>query len=212
MGELVLLVVAAAWAAVLIPPLLRSRIENRPNSSVTDFRRKLNKLQGAVPHRAGGSMRAMARPLAQSPLQRPAAGGRPGQQPAQLRRNGVGRSHGGQSTSRAGTGTQLREAPRGRTHGDSTGGQPRPQQQHRQSHVTRHNVSGADQLRRRRSNVLFMLVAAAGATLFLAATTQEPAMLYLFALTFLALCGYAYLLSQVRQRESGSWPTDWMQH
>ena len=57
MGELVLLVVAAAWAAVLIPPLLRSRIENRPNSSVTDFRRQLNRLQSTVPQRAGGSMR-----------------------------------------------------------------------------------------------------------------------------------------------------------
>lgn len=210
MGELVLLVVAAAWAAVLIPPLLRSRIENRPNSSVTDFRRQLNKLQGAVPHRAGGSMRNMARPLAQSPLQRPAAGGRPGQQPAQLRRSG-GRSHGAHSVSQVGAGTQVREAPqRIRTHGDSTGGHPRAQQHHRQSHVARHDVSAADQLRRRRTNVLFMLVIAAGASLFLAATTQEPAMLYLFALSFLALCGYAYLLSQVRQRESSTWGNDWM--
>ncbi len=90
MGELVLLVVAAAWAAVLIPPLLRSRIENRPNSSVTDFRRQLNRLQSTVPSRASGSMRGMARPLAPSPLQRPAAAGRPGMQPAQLRRTSGG--------------------------------------------------------------------------------------------------------------------------
>lgn len=215
MGELVLLVVAAAWAAVLIPPLLRSRIENRPNSSVTDFRRQLNKLQGAVPHRAGGSMRGMARPLAQSPLQRPAAGGRPGQQPAQLRRSGGGRSHGGHNQAHVASGTQVREAPqRVRSHGDPTGGQPRPQpeQHHRQTHVARSNVSSSDQLRRRRSNVLFMLVATAGATLFLAATTQEPVMLYLFALAFLTLCGYAYMLSQVRQRETRSWGNDWMQH
>jgi len=67
MGELVLLVVAAAWAAVLIPPLVRSRIENRPNSSVTDFRRQLNRLQSTVPSRAS-SMRGMARPLAPSPI------------------------------------------------------------------------------------------------------------------------------------------------
>jgi len=213
MGELVLLVVAAAWAAVLIPPLLRSRIENRPNSSVTDFRRQLNKLQGAVPHRAGGSMRGMARPLAQSPLHRPAAGGRPGLQPAQMRRSGSGRVHGEYSTTQVGVGTEVREpAPRGRTHGDPTGGQPRPQQPHRQAHVAHHNVSGADQLRRRRTNVLFMLVLTAGGTLFLAATTQEPALLYMFALAFLALCGYAYLMSQVRQRESTSWPNDWMNH
>jgi len=213
MGELVLLVVAAAWAAVLIPPLLRSRIENRPNSSVTDFRRQLNKLQGTVPNRASGPMRGMARPLAQSPLHRPAAAGRPGVQPAQMRKAGSGRTHGSQQSGRASLTTQVREpAPRGRTHGDPTGGQPRPQQQHRQAHVARHDVSAADQLRRRRSNVLIMLVLAAGATLFLAATTQEPAMLYLFAIAFLALCGYAYLLSQVRQRETGSWPNDWMQH
>jgi len=213
MGELVLLVVAAAWAAVLIPPLLRSRIENRPNSSVTDFRRQLNKLQGTVPNRASGSMRGIARPLAQSPLHRPAASGRPGVQPAQMRKAGSGRTHGGAQSGRAVMATQVREpSPRGRTHGDPTGGQPRPQQQHRQAHVARHDVSAADQLRRRRSNVLIMLVLASGATLFLAATTQEPAMLYLFAFAFLALCGYAYLLSQVRQRESGSWPNDWMHH
>ena len=207
MGELVLLVVAAAWAAVLIPPLLRSRIENRPNSSVTDFRRQLNKLQSTVPSRASGPMRGMARPLAQSPLQRPAAAGRPGMQPAELRRGGT-RSHGGRTATMA---PPRDAAPRRRTHGDPTGGQPRPQQ-HRQAHVARHSMSADDQLRRRRSNVLFMLVVAAGATLVLAATTKEPAMLYVFALTFLALCGYTYLLAQARQREASSWPNDWMHH
>ena len=78
MAQLVLLVVAAAWAAVLIPPMLRSRVENHPNSSVTDFRRQLNTLQStSTPPR--GSLRGMGRPLAQSPLHRPAAAGRPGQ-------------------------------------------------------------------------------------------------------------------------------------
>lgn len=210
MGELVLLVVAAAWAAVLIPPLLRSRIENRPNSSVTDFRRQLSRLQSTVPSRATSPMRGMARPLAQSPLQRPAAGGRPGMQAAQVRR-GATRTHGARSTAVA----PHEAAPRRRTHGDPTGGQPRPRdrdQQHRQAHVARHRVSPAEQLRRRRSNVLFMLVVAAGSTLFLAATTQEPLMLYVFALAFLALCGYTYLLAQARQRETSNWPSDWMHH
>jgi hypothetical protein len=208
MGELVLLVVAAAWAAVLIPPLLRSRIENRPNSSVTDFRRQLNRLQSTVPNRAAGPMRGgMARPLAQSPLHRPAAAGRPGMQTAQLRRGGT-RAHGGRVAAEA----PVREAaPRRRTHGDPTGGQARPSQAQRQA-PARHAVSAADQLRRRRSNVLFMLVIAAGSTLFLAATTKETVMLYLFAIAFLSLCGYMYMLAQVRQRESGSWPNDWMQH
>ena len=217
MGELVLLVVAAAWAAVLIPPLLRSRIENRPNSSVTDFRRQLNRLQSTVPNRAAGPMRGgMARPLAPSPLHRPAAAGRPGMQAAQLRRGG-NRAHGG----KVATAAPAREAaPRRRSHGDPTGGQPRPsqaqhhhhQQQHRRSQIARPAASTSDQVRRRRSNVLFMLVLAAGSTLFLAATTKETAMLYLFAIAFLSLCGYMYMLAQVRQRESGSWPNDWMHH
>lgn len=216
MGELVLLVVAAAWAAVLIPPLLRSRIENRPNSSVTDFRRQLNRLQSTVPNRAAGPMRGgMARPLAQSPLHRPAAAGRPGMQAAQLRRGG-NRAHGG----KVATAAPAREAaPRRRSHGDPTGGQPRPSQaqhhhqhHHRRSQIARPAASTSDQVRRRRSNVLFMLVLAAGSTLFLAATTKETAMLYLFAIAFLSLCGYMYMLAQVRQRESGSWPNDWMHH
>ena len=128
MGELVLLVVAAAWAAVLIPPLLRSRIENRPNSSVTDFRRQLNRLQSTVPSRASGSMRGMARPLAPSPLQRPAAAGRPGMQAAQLRRNSAGRSHGARAAAATLAPVREQAAPRRRSHGDPTGGQPRPRQ------------------------------------------------------------------------------------
>ena len=212
MGELVLLVVDAAWAAVLIPPLVRSRIENRPNSSVTDFRRQLNRLQSTVPSRAS-SMRGMARPLAPSPLMRPAAGGRPGMQGAQLRRTTAGgtRAHGARAA--APVAVPVREAaPRKRTHGDPTGGQPRPRQAagHRQAHVSRHAMAQAEVVRRRRSNMLFMLVLAAGSTLFLAATTKAPIMGYLFAVAFLALCGYLYLLSQARQREATQWPQDWM--
>lgn len=218
MGELVLLVVAAAWAAVLIPPLLRSRIENRPNSSVTDFRRQLNKLQSTVPSRASGTMRGMARPLAQSPLHRPVAAGRPGMQPAQLRRGAGGRVHAERDVR---TSAPVRETPRRRTHGDPTGGQPRPHQggrtsavqsdrHHRRTAVARRSSVSADEIRRRRSNVMFLMVLATGGAFFLAATTKEQVFYYLFALSFLALFGYAFLLSQARQRESQSWPSDWM--
>ena len=204
MGELVLLVVAAAWAAVLIPPLLRSRIENRPNSSVTDFRRQLNKLQSTVPSRASGPMRGMARPLAQSPLHRPVAGGRPGVAPAQLRRGGT-RSHGARAAQSASVAPVREAAPRRRMHGDPTGGQPRPGGPggHRQAQVPRQHASASALVRRRRSNMLFTLVVASAATLFLAATTQATLMLYLFAASFLALCGYLYLLSQMRRARHG---------
>lgn len=190
MGQLVLLVVAAAWAAVLIPPLLRSRVENRPNSSVTDFRKQLNRLQSTVPARAGGSLRPVGRPLAPSPMQR--SGGRHGA----AHRAHVeprGRSH------RA----DMREASV-RRHTEPGAAQHRA---HRQTQVRRPNP--AQDLRRRRANVLFVLALTTAATLFLAATTKATVMLYLFALAFLALCGYVYLLSQIRQREQRSWPAAW---
>jgi len=209
MGELVLLVVAAAWAAVLIPPLLRSRIENRPNSSVTDFRRQLNRLQNTVPSRASGPMRGMARPLAQSPLQRPAAAGRPGAQQAQLRRGTGGRSHGQRDPRSAGG--PVREVQRTRSHGDPTGAHDRPDR-HRRTAVARHDLTSAEEIRRRRSNVMVMLVMATAGSFFLAATTKAQIFYYLFALAFLALFGFAFLLSQARQREAQAWPSDWMHH
>lgn len=76
MSKIVLLVVGAAWAAVLIPPLVRGRSENRPHSSVVDFRRQLSTLQRTAPHRGATPLR-VARPLAPSPS-RPVAARRSG--------------------------------------------------------------------------------------------------------------------------------------
>lgn len=130
MAQLILLVVAAAWLAVLIPPMLRSRVENRPNSSVTDFRRQLTKLQHtATPPR--GAVRTMGRPLAQSPLSRPVANGRPGQPTL---RSGVTRQPSKSELAARGNTTTMPgrpveptlDGPRFRTHGDPTGGQRRP--------------------------------------------------------------------------------------
>lgn len=45
MSNLILLLVAAAWAAVLVPPLVRSRLRNSPTNSVSNFRRQLTSLQ-----------------------------------------------------------------------------------------------------------------------------------------------------------------------
>lgn len=77
MSRLVLIVVAAAWAAVLLPPLLRSRMESRPDTSVSSFRRQLTSLQRSTPAAGMAPMRSMARPLAGSP--RPGVGQRTGQ-------------------------------------------------------------------------------------------------------------------------------------
>jgi hypothetical protein len=228
MAKLVLLVVAAAWAAVLIPPMLRSRVDNRPNSSVTDFRRQLSTLQGTATGGRGG-MRTIGRPLAQSPLQRPAAGGRPGHahhRQASLHADTATRTapRSGQSRS---TTAPVRSGParsgptrsvrnnQFRTHGDPG------HDVHRQAHVDRHLTDTRQRrperiadprsdVRRRRTNVLFLLVVTTACALFLAATTSSTVLLYVFALSFLALCGYVYLLAQLRQREATGWNNDWI--
>ena len=56
---MVVLILAVMWIAVLAPPLLRSRAEGRPSSSVSSFRRQLSSLQRATPM----APRAAARPI-----------------------------------------------------------------------------------------------------------------------------------------------------
>ena len=181
MPTLVLLAVAAVWAAVIVPPLLRSRVENRPNSSVTDFRRQLSTLQRAVPTRTMVPMRGMARPLTQAPQQRQAMHGHPGQ---------VRRAGHQQPGRQAMQGASLRS--HGNVPADQTAG-------HRTMHL--HKVSQREMVRRRRANVLFVLVVTVGITGFLAASTHASAMVYAFAFSFVSLCGYCYKLVQIRNTE-----------
>ena len=184
MQPIVLLAVAAVWAAVIIPPLLRSRVENRPNSSVTDFRRQLSTLQRAVPTRTMVPMRGMARPLAQAPQQRQLTHTSLHGQPGQVRRSPATNS------------ASLTGGAQQRSHG---GAQPDNTAGHRQMHL--HKVSQREIVRRRRANVLFILVLTVGITGFLAATTHANAMVYAFALSFVSLCGYCYKLVQLRNYE-----------
>jgi hypothetical protein len=176
MGKIVLLAVAAAWAAVLIPPLIRSRVENRPNSSVTDFRRQLSTLQRAVPTRGMAPMRSIGRPLAQSPLTRPVAAGRP----SQLTRGATPQATRGH--------LQVATLDRGIA---SSRAHARPVRRPSQREI----------MRRRRANVLFLLAGSFAVTLFLFATTKSDATMYAFVLSFFALMGYCYKLVQLRNVE-----------
>ena len=173
METIVVVAVVAVWAAVIVPPLLRSRTENRPNSSVHDFRRQLSTLQRTVPTRTMVPMRGMARPLTQAP-QATRSHGQPGQ---------ARRMH-GHATDHLHTATLDRGA-----------GAPH----HRQTHL--HRVSQRELVRRRRANVLFMLVVAVAISGFLAATTHAGAMVYAFAFSFIATCAYCYKLAQLRAYE-----------
>lgn len=200
MERIVLLAVAAAWAAVLLPPLLRNRSDNRPGSSVSDFSRQLSSLQRSVPTRGMAPMRSMSRPLTNSPLARPAAGGRPGQMHGSLHGQAQHRTLSVVPAHRDATSAG---APQRRTHGEVGGMRSHGDHAHRQAHVQRAN-GPREEVRRRRTNVLFMLVMAFVGSLFLAATTHSSVMMYALALTFLSLCAYCYRLVQLREIERRS--------
>lgn len=63
---MVLLILAVIWAAVLIPPALRSRAEGRPADSITNFHRQLAVLRRAGP-RTGRYGDWMSSPFGRSP-------------------------------------------------------------------------------------------------------------------------------------------------
>ena len=88
-----------------------------------------------------------------------------------------------------------------RTHGDPTGGQRRP------SNATGEIRTPAKQ---RRLNIMFVLVVSTACTLFLAATTGSQVMYYGFALSFLSLFGYIWMLAQARQRVTTGAYDGWM--
>ena len=78
MKPLVLLILAVVWGVALIPPLLRSRSDLRPNSSVASFRRTLSDMS-RIPGRAGS--RGVSNPA--NPVR--AFRASPGQAPAPAR-------------------------------------------------------------------------------------------------------------------------------
>jgi hypothetical protein len=75
---LIVVILAVAWIVVLVPPLLRSRSDGRPSTSIGSFRQQLATLS-----RTGGDRRGV-RPLNQpmgvprGPARRPGAPGAPG--------------------------------------------------------------------------------------------------------------------------------------
>ncbi|MBK9180467.1 MAG: hypothetical protein IPM45_13075 [Acidimicrobiales bacterium] len=78
MTLLVLVILALMWAAVLLPPLIRSRTESRPGDSISSFRRQLSVLERTSPS-AGSNVtdlatRRRAATPASQPVDVPAAG------------------------------------------------------------------------------------------------------------------------------------------
>ena len=73
MSKLILIIVGAAWLAVLLPPMVRAKLHGSPSNSVSNFRRQLNSLENSGGRSQQGQLRNMARPLAPSPQYRSAA-------------------------------------------------------------------------------------------------------------------------------------------
>ena len=67
---MVLLLLAVIWAAVLIPPMLRARADNRPAGSIVDFRRGLHVLARTGPGSGPSRMMGVDRPGSTSVLGR----------------------------------------------------------------------------------------------------------------------------------------------
>ncbi|MDQ1422825.1 MAG: hypothetical protein QOD72_323 [Acidimicrobiaceae bacterium] len=62
MTPLILLLIGVMWAVVLLPPLLRSRSDGRPSTSIVGFQRQLSSLQRTRPGAAHAPY-ALNRPM-----------------------------------------------------------------------------------------------------------------------------------------------------
>ncbi len=186
MSKLILLVVAAAWAAVLLPPLFRSRIDSRPGSSVSSFRRQLSSLQRSTPGGNVTHMRSMARPLTSAPrsgtVRAVPAPGRSPYAPQALQRNGAGRPPVAVADR-----YDLRTVRPLERRGPATKGQRRT------------TVARRSSARQRRQNVLFLLVLSTVVTGFLAVATHAMAMKFALAAAATLLVVYVYMLAQSRR-------------
>ena len=164
MSKLILIIVGAAWLAVLLPPMVRAKLHGSPSNSVSNFRRQLNSLESSGGRSQQGQLRNMARPLAPSQQYRGVA----------------------QRTSRPQQGALS----------NITGALIRPEgvRHHRAPAL----LTPQAMVRQRRQNLVVGMAVVTGVSLFLAFTTGSSAFVYLFTVSLLALCGYCYVLVQLR--------------
>jgi hypothetical protein len=186
MSQVVILLVGAMWAAVLLPPLFRAKID-RPQSSVDVFRRQLHTLQTGMapqqmspygPRPYGAPQRPMVprqmnpyagRPMSPAPMRAMARPFAPAQ-PAPRRMPAAPPA-----------GVRLH-------HNTPAYGMPR--------------VSSKQMVRRRRQNIFNAILGINIASLFLAFTTGSTLMIWVFAIAFLSFIGYCYMLAQIRAQQA----------
>jgi hypothetical protein len=180
---LVVVILAAMWVLVLVPPLLRSRSEGRPSTSVGSFRHQLATLSRAGPG-SRGAMRSLQRSVA--PM------------------HGLGRRAVGADR------RQMRgpvsphyddyedEDPPPRGYAPSTSVRPRTARPASIGYSVR---SSRAEARRRRQNVLFFLLVAAAVTAMAGFGLGISALIAVHLLVDALLVFYVYLLVQLRRAE-----------
>lgn len=188
MQVLVLLVVGAIWLVVLVPPLLRSRGESRPTSSVDHFRRNLAVLQQTAPPRIN-PLQSMGRPLAGT-------------------RQNLGAAYSRAALKRYPTDPRLRRTDLALERRDmnTVASQPRrPERRDETGPLQRRDdtraMSRREMMRRRREQTVRMLFALSVTTAVLAFLAQSPALIYACAICVLSLFGYCGMLLR-RRREA----------
>jgi|688.fasta_scaffold769207_2 hypothetical protein len=65
MSTVILMLVGAAWLAVLLPPMIKTRLHGSPGNSMNSFRRQMSSLQS--PRGRSSDLRSLSRPLAPAP-------------------------------------------------------------------------------------------------------------------------------------------------
>ena len=187
MQVLVLLVVGAIWLVVLVPPLLRSRGESRPTSSVDHFRRNLAVLQQTAPPRIN-PLQSMGRPLAGT-------------------RQNLGAAYSRAALKRYPTDPRLRRTDvLERRDMNAVASRPQaPARRDDTAPLQRRDDTRAlnrrEMLRRRREQTVRMLFALSITTAVLAFLAKSPGLIYACALCVLSLFGYCAMLLR-RRREA----------
>ena len=187
MTPLIVVILAVAWIVVLVPPLLRSRSDGRPSTSIGSFRQQLATLSRTGPDR-GGVVRPLNRPMGvpRGPARRPGTPGRSAAVAGYEDDYDDRRSHGGGYD-------QVRPygASPSRMSGYGT----------RTAPVGYSMRSGRAEVRRRRLNVLVGLLAIAATTAIGGFALGISALVAVNLLVDAVLVFYIYLLVQLRRAE-----------
>jgi hypothetical protein len=192
---LVVVILAAMWVLVLVPPLLRSRSEGRPSTSIGSFRHQLATLS-----RTGHEPRAVVRPINRGvvPMHPPVGMRRPGGPGAGMQ------AFQGQALQYQG-GYDDYPGP-----GAGYGGPPmapsRRPVEDRWARSSRAPIgysarTSRSEVRRRRQNVLFALVATAAVTGLGGFGMGISALIGINLIVDAVLIFYVYLLVQLRRAE-----------